>query len=320
MSPEKNKERIAQVWVEYLIKFNAIDCATKGEHLDPARLFGRYGSRNFLTQSCSEQIREARIPYDCIVTMSAQSALFAASLANKLQVPFIQKRGTEWYVFNPGNFFQSEEEKIFAKTILAGSYSVLPYAVQLADKHKLGCAYVMDDNQTARCGGDTIPERSAVFFLTEEYDRKRKTAVLKNLAKKKCWINTAHNLSIQTKGSIQKKLNTKDRHEIQVLAVTDIVTTGEQQAKEITELRKAGFECEHLISLFTYDLSCAREIFQGSRAFGTSKSTLGKPCRITPLVTWTETFKAMEGLEKLSELGMKIHTEVELLNRNLMGA
>jgi len=72
---------------------------------------------------------------------------------------------------------------------------------------------------------------------------------------------------------------------ISAVLIEDLISTGGSSVKAVQAIRDAGGKCDHCISIFSYGLDEAMEMFEGKRAYD-GKNKLSSPCKVSSAVTY----------------------------------
>lgn len=115
-----------------------------------------------------------------------------------------------------------------------------------------------------------------------------------------------HGLKNQIEG-IDSESDLSGHH---VLVIEDLISTGGSSVKAVQAVRDAKGTCNHCLSIFTYDLDQAKEMFQGKRAYDKEgKKFLATPCSVDSLLNYDTLLEVAKETGYLTEKQIKLLEE-----------
>jgi orotate phosphoribosyltransferase len=88
------------------------------------------------------------------------------------------------------------------------------------------------------------------------------------------------------KNQIEGIPDDQDLDGLTVHLVEDLVSTGGSSVKAVNTIRKANGTCNICISIFSYDLDEAKEMFAGNKSYDNNENKLSKSCNLLTLLTY----------------------------------
>jgi orotate phosphoribosyltransferase len=238
-------------------------------------------NRTFVTIGLVKLMTSNNLSPDILIGTSTAGIAPAASLSQHLSLPMAFIQDEKAYVFEN---LELPEIRDNIEAIAATTPWSIPIGVQTANAKNLPFMYVRKDSKShgLKKAIEGKPKKGQKVLLIDYYMGESYSDIaLQHLEKAGTKV-----LGIDSR-DISSNTKPQDLSGLQALVIEDLISTGGSSVAEVYRARQKGAKVDYCLSIFSYGLDKAADVFSGRAPFDKKgKQKLDTPCNFASVLTY----------------------------------